>query len=67
MPKKKVKITLTDYGYPCGDGCCYNYGTIIEVNGERLESEDSDVASILESVLAHLGYSVEVTQKSDFE
>lgn len=58
--KDKLKIELEEYGYSCGDGCCYNYGTITKVNGVELEFHNQDAATILEQVLKHLGYDVEV-------
>lgn len=37
-----LKINLTEYGYSCGDGCCYNYGTITTVNGVELPCHNQD-------------------------
>lgn len=59
---KKIKIELAQYAYNCGDGCCYNYGTITTVNGVQLESHNEDAANIVEKVLRHLGYEVELIE-----
>jgi hypothetical protein len=52
----KVHITLEEYSYHCGDGCCFNYGTRVTVNGVRTPSDNQDVQTILEEVLTILGY-----------
>lgn len=62
-----LKIILKEYGYSCGDGCCYNYGTIATVNGVELPFHNQDVATILEGVLKHLGYEVEVERETDYD
>jgi len=59
----KLTINLRDYAYECGDGCCYNYGTITTVNGVELEIHNEDRETILEQVLKHLGYQVEVVNE----
>lgn len=61
-----MKITLRDWEYTCGDGCCYEYGTQILIDGKEVEHYDeeqvvniyvgSDVEVALRSVLKHLGF-----------
>lgn len=58
---KNIKITLTDWTHECGDSCCTTYGTNVNINGVDLECQNSDVQTILEEVLKHLGYSIEIT------
>ena len=58
--KKKVQIVLNDWDYTCGDGCCYNYGVEIIVDGELLEEDGSNPNQLLEAVLNKLGYEVEL-------
>ena len=65
--EKQVKITLHEYAYHCGDGCCFNYGTITTVNGVQMEAHNTDVQTILQQVLTHLGYSVEIETTYDKE
>jgi hypothetical protein len=67
---KKVKITLEEWDYTCGDGCCYYYGTKVYLNGKELEHPDPkvddnsyvgmDVTTALLAVLKELGYQVEI-------
>ena len=61
---KKLKITLSDWSYTCGDGCCYEYGVYCNINGEETDSihyaSSNDVANGLEVVLEHIGYEVEI-------
>ena len=58
MKDVKLKIELTDY-----NSDSYNdYGTITKVNGELLPFRNMDRATILEQVLNHLGYTVDVIE-----
>lgn len=60
-----LRIKLTDYGYSCSDGCCYTYGTITTVNGIELPFHNQDAGTILQQVLEHLGYKVEIDYSDD--
>lgn len=62
-----LNINLTDYGYYCSDGCCYNYGTVTKVNGIELPCHNQDAGAILGQVLEHLGYKVEIEHGDDVE
>jgi len=64
---KLVDINLHDFGYSCGDDCCYNYGTKVTVNGNEMPYYNDDVRTILEQVLTHLGYEVEITNTEYYE
>jgi len=58
---KKVKISIKQYEYTCSDGCCYEQGDYIFVNGERIGDVPAhSVENALQVVLSHLGYDVEV-------
>jgi hypothetical protein len=67
MEDKNIKIKLTEYGHHCGDGCCYNYGTITSVNGVELPSHNQDAETIVKQILEHLGYSVEIEYDEDID
>lgn len=56
MKNKELIIELDDYHYKCADGCCDLSSTIIKVNGEELDGQNTDAGSILKEVLTHLGY-----------
>ena len=64
---KTLKITFTEYGYSCGDGCCYNSGVITTVNGLQLSNQNEDAENIVRQILEHLGYTVEVEYFSDYQ
>lgn len=66
-PGSELKITFTEYGYSCGDGCCYNYGTITKVNGIQLPTHNQDPETIIRQILEHLGYKVQVEYIDDFD
>jgi len=65
--KGKLEIELIDWTSDCGDGCCTNYGTTTKVNGEEMPLHNQDVGTILEMVLKHLGYDVEVKEVYEYE
>jgi hypothetical protein len=64
---KTLKITFTEYGYSCGDGCCYNSGIITSVNGVELSNQNEDTETIVKQVLEYLGYTVEVDYFYDLQ
>ena len=64
---KTLKITFTEYGYSCADGCCYNSGTITTVNGVELPLHNDDGETIAQQILEHLGYKVEVEYIYDLQ
>lgn len=54
---KPIKISIKPYEYECGDGCCYDRGDIIYVDGEQVgDISYGSVESALQLVLDHLGY-----------
>jgi predicted metal-binding protein len=62
MSKEKIKIELYEWMYECGDGCCISYGTTTKVNGVEMELQNQDAATIVEQILQHLGYDVEIIE-----
>jgi hypothetical protein len=61
---KELNITLKSWDYTCGDGCCYDYGLDIYVNGEKLdESNADDSENALKAVLEHLGYKINISHE----
>ena len=64
--KDKLNISLTEYTYECGDGCCTNFGTVTAVNGVDLPYHNQDTQTILQQVLEYLGYEVEIESKYDY-
>ena len=63
--KKKIHIKLVDFGMDGSSEYFANhYGTHTYVNGERLRLINMDRATILEQVLEHLGYTVEVEDEN---
>lgn len=66
--KPKVLLQTQDWEYYCGDGCCYDYGTYIYVNGKQATSIEGlyeGIEPIIE-VLETLGYEVE-KEKLEFQ
>lgn len=65
--KEKLKITLKEYSYSCGDRCCYKYGTITTINGEELPCHNQDSATIVRQILEYLGYEIEIKGEYDLD
>lgn len=61
MPET-LHITLAEYDYDCADGCCTNFGTVVKVNGVEMELHNQDTATIIEQILTHLGYQVQIDE-----
>lgn len=63
MYDKKIRIGLKDWDYTCGDGCCYEWGCSIVINGTEVDSvlfsSSSEMITGIKTVLNHLGYEVE--------
>jgi hypothetical protein len=64
---KELEIELHDYSYSCADGCCDYWGTTVKVNGEELEETSTDLPSMLENILTHLGYKVNIIQTAQHD
>ena len=57
-----LKIEIEDWDSNCGDGCCYEWGTIVRVNG--IEINTTGLADdMLRTVLEHLGHKVDIDYK----
>ena len=52
--KDKLIIELEDWDH------VYTWGIDVKVNGVKLKHDDDSIQSILQSVLEHLGYTVEI-------
>jgi N-acetyl-anhydromuramyl-L-alanine amidase AmpD len=58
---KTLRITLKDWEHTCGDGCCYDYGQDIYLDGEKLDEQHAeDSENALRAVLEKLGYKIEI-------
>jgi hypothetical protein len=60
-----MKIETKEWDYTCGDGCCYNWGVSLFIDGKQIEDREfSDVASAYEYVLVEiLGNEVDYIEK----
>jgi hypothetical protein len=68
MKAKDVTITLNDWEYECADGCCYDYGTELYVNGELISTQaDHNLEDTIWNLLNHLGFKVTIEHKTDTE
>lgn len=61
-----IKIEVKEWSHTCGDGCCYNYGMDVYVDGVQVNEFDvSEKEALLMAVLKHLGIEAEVTSDYD--
>lgn len=62
---KKVNIKLKEWEYECGDGCCYIYGTEIEVDDVKCDNQytGDSVEESLKFVLSQLGCEVDIERE----
>ena len=67
ITNKKLDIKIEHWDYTCGDGCCTTYGTSVTINGAELQNQNQDIPTILEKVLEHLGYEVEIEETFEDE
>lgn len=59
--KEKLVIKFEDWDYTCGDGCCYEWGTKIYINGTQVANYNGGVAQqVFVDILEHLGYEIEI-------
>lgn len=62
---QEINIELRDWDYTCGDGCCYDYGTELLIDGETIDDETSsylgdNVQRSLEEVLKKTGFKFKI-------
>jgi hypothetical protein len=61
--KQKLVIELNEYDYTGSSNDIY--GMVVKVNGVEMPYHNLDVSTILEEVLEHLGYEVEIIETLD--
>lgn len=60
-----MKITLKEWSHECGDGCCYDWGVTLTVDGIIVDQDFSSEAAALTHVLETLGHEVDVEHEDD--
>ena len=59
-------VTFDDWHYECGDGCCYEYGTSLIINGYLVTTDCEDTDSVIK-VLELCGHTPNVSYTRDGE
>ena len=68
MKTKDITITFNEWEHECADGCCYDYGTELYVDGEMITTQaEHNVEDTIWNLLTHLGYNVTIERKFDTE
>lgn len=64
-----MHIKTYSWDYTCGDGCCYNYGVDLTIDGVTYEDQTfSSIQEALEFVIINiLGHTVENTSDPEEE
>lgn len=64
----KHKIELINWDHTCGDGCCYDSGMTLIVDGEEITPyADNNIEETLKMLLDKLGVDAEITTRDDYE
>lgn len=63
--RRKVIIEIEDWEYECGDGCCYDWGTILRVNGSQLIDRFDGNVYVIEGILQMLDIDYEINYVSE--
>lgn len=61
-----MKIELQDYSWECGDGCCYDWGVYLSIDGTKIDNRVfAGSGDALAYVLETLGHTVERREEDD--
>lgn len=60
--KEKLVILMEHWATSCSDGCCYEEGNTTIINGVELENKSDSISNILQDILEHLGFEVEINE-----
>lgn len=60
-----MEITLKEWSNECGDGCCYNWGVTLTVDGVIVDHHFASEADALTNVLETLGHEVVVEYEDE--
>lgn len=76
--KEDVLIEFREWDYNCGDGCCYEWGVMVYLNGELLDHPENtpfnpvsnsnlgnDAPNVVRAILEKLGHKVNIVQSCD--
>ena len=56
MNNEKINITFNHWEYTCGDGCCYEDGIAMSINGEEVcHNVSYNEQEVARSILKYLG------------
>ena len=65
---QEINVTLRNWDYTCSDGCCYDYGVELIINGKAVDEETSsymgdNVKRSLVEVLKLTGFKFNVDEE----
>lgn len=58
-PDTKLSIEIVEWSHHCGDGCCFEYGAYLVVNGKPINDDEYNAITpdkALAAMLSYLGY-----------
>ncbi len=62
-----IHVKLTDYGYSCGDGCCYTYGIIVEMGEEKINLPFATELDVMKCVLSKLDINLIIEHDENYD
>jgi hypothetical protein len=63
---EKMNIELRNWEWECGDKCCYDWGTKLIIDGNKLLNDTSNDEDVIRAILEYVGitdFSIEVTDE----
>lgn len=63
MNKLEHKVVYEDWDCTCSDGCCYDFGTTLTVNGHEINRRTSTDKDELRMILDALGLEYDIEEK----
>jgi len=56
----KHRIAITPFEYTCADGCCYESGIDVKIDGAEVAMSQPDLDHALQAILKHFDVDAEV-------
>jgi len=60
-----MRITMQEWTQECGDGCCYDYGVTLTVDGVMVDHHFASYEDALTHVLETLGHEVVIEYEDE--
>lgn len=62
-----MKIEMVDWSYDCGDGCCYEWGVDLFIDGEKINSFSEQALALKWVLINRFGVVIEEGYEDDYD